>query len=313
LLSLRGSGFVDLNMNGDVGRMSLSLYNSENPFIEINNFPQKLRVDGAIDVPNLQGSITASKYSGITTTINIPLKFDKWEITGNIYLNNGYGCASFNLPDNNSDHVSIGFDTDNTALLGIGLSVYDLELEKQVMFISVDVIATNDLFISFDYINSEIQNLKWSGKITELLDLILSVNFQGISLDLFGSWILGDKGSFEIEINQEIVINLDEIDIDDIILNGTIGVYPGSTIKIEWERGNNGYLQIVTDGIDFNPEIELNFFDKNSNEIFINGNIILNPSCTLKFEWEWGQVGYFTIFNRLSNNMNNITGTRSKR
>lgn len=305
LSSLSGSGFADLDMSSNIGRMALSLYDSDTPFIEINNFPQKLRVDGFIDVPNLQGSITASKSSSVTTTINVPLKFDKWEITGAIYIHNGYGSASFNLPDASSDHVSVGFDTNNNALLGFGITVYDTEQDQQVLYVGVDAVATDDLYISFDYILSEIENLKWSGKITELIDLVLSVDFQGIGLDLSGSWTIGDHGLFEVEVNQELVIELDQLDLGNFELDGTIGIYPGTTVSVEWQRGDVGYFKIETDGVDFNPEVEVTFYDKNSNEIFIYGNVVLNPDCILKFDWEWGKMGHFTVFtNDLVENIN---------
>jgi len=305
LSSLSGSGFADLDMSSNIDRMALSLYDSDTPFIEINNFPQKLRVDGFIDVPNLQGSITASKSSGVTTTINVPLRFDKWEITGEIYIHNGYGYVSFNLPDASSDHVSVGFDTNNNALLGFGITVYDTEQDQQVLYVGVDAVATDDLYISFDYISSEIENLKWSGKITELIDLVLSVDFQGIGLDLSGSWTIGDYGLFEVEVNQELVIELDRIDLGNFEMDGIIGMYPGTTVSVEWQRGDVGYFKIETDGVGFNPEVEVTFYDKNSNEIFIYGNVVLNPSCILKFDWEWGKMGHFTVFtNDLVENIN---------
>jgi len=296
LLSLSGSGFIDLDMSSDLGRMALSLADSEKPFIEINNFPQKLRVDGFIDIPNLQGSIQASKYFGQKTTINIPLIFDKWEIIGTIYINNGYGAASFNLPDSNSDHVSVGFDTNNDPLLGLGLIVYDLDQNQQVLYIAVDAIATDDLFLSFDYISSEIKNLQWSGGITELIDLEISIDYQGIGFNLATSWTIGEQGLFVFEINKEISIDLNQIDLGEIELDGKIGVYPGAILEFEWERGNIGYINIQADGIDFSPEIELNFLDKNSNEIFLFCSIMMNPNCVLKFDWEWGEMGHFTVF-----------------
>ncbi len=296
LLSLSGNGFVDLNMSDDLGRMALSLVNTEKPFIEIDNFPRKLRVDGFIDVPSLKASITATKYIGQTTSINIPLIFDKWEIIGTINIYNGYGHASFDLPDNDSDYVSLGLDTNNNPLLGFGLIVNDLELDKRVLYVSVDAIATDDFYLSFDYISSQICNFKWSGKITDLIDLIITIDYHNIGFNLESSWNLGTQGLFVLKMNKEILFNLNQIEFGDIKLDGFINVYPGTKLEIEWERGDNGYIKFESDGIEFSPKIELNFIDKNSNEIFILCNIILNNNCILKFDWEWDEIGYFTIF-----------------
>ena len=70
----------------------------------------------------------------------------------------------------------------------------------------------------------------------------------------------------------------------------------GSKVNIEWDRGDIGYFNIETDGIGFSPSVELNFFDKNSNEIFIFCSILLNPDCIMNFDWEWGRTGHFTVF-----------------
>jgi hypothetical protein len=283
-------------MSDDLGRMTLSQVNCEKPFIEIDNFPRKLRVDGFIDIPNLKGSVTASKYFGQTTSINIPLIFDKWEIIGTLNIYNGYGHASFNLPDDDSDFVSLGFDTDNNPLLGFELKVNNLELNQQVLYIGVDAIATDNFYLSFNYISSEIKNFQLHGKITELIDFFVLIDYKGIGFSLKSSWILGNKGLFAFESNKEILIDLNQIDLADIKLDGIIGVYPGTIIEIEWRRGKNGSIVFQSDGFDFSPEIELYFLDKNSNEFFLLCDIVLNKNCILKFDWDWDETGYFTVF-----------------
>ncbi len=55
-------------------------------------------------------------------------------------------------------------------------------------------------------------------------------------------------------------------------------------------------LKLLLKGVSFNPEIELSMADKNSNEIFLDSHIVLNPSCIVNFDWEWGQTGHFTVF-----------------
>ena len=248
LLSLSSSGFVDLDMSSDVGRMTLSLYDSETPFIEINNFPKKLRVDGFIDVPHLQGSITASKYSGVTTTINIPLSFDKWQIIGTININNGFGSASFNLPDTSSNHTSVGLDTNNSALFGLAFSVVDIETDIEVLYVGVDAIATDDFYISFDNEGGIIGFLDWSGKITELINLVISIDFQGAALDISTSWKLGETGSFEIALNKDVEVNFGDIETDQFKLYGYISLNEDRYVKFEWEWGPVGYFMVFTNG-----------------------------------------------------------------
>ena len=59
------------------------------------------------------------------------------------------GKANLILLDANSDQVSVGFDTNNNPIIGLSLTVNDLDQNEQVLFIGVDAIATDDLFLSF--------------------------------------------------------------------------------------------------------------------------------------------------------------------
>ena len=38
------------------------------------------------------------------------------------------------------------------------------------------------------------------------------------------------------------------------------------------------------------------FVDPNTNQVNIYAKLVLNPNCLLKFDWEWGNTGHFTIF-----------------
>jgi hypothetical protein len=289
------SGLIDLDMSSDVGRAAVSLFGSDTPFMEILNFPQHLDVSASLNIQALNGHVTANKASSGTTTINVPIRWDKWEITGTLYINNGYGHASFNLPDSSSDHVSVGLDTNGNSLFGLAVTVVDTSIPKQILHVSVDAVATDDLFVSFDYVGSEIQNFGFSGKITELIDLVVSVDFSGINLDLTGSWTLGEQGKFDLGVNEDIVIDLSQLELGNVKLSGEVGLYEGSSISLEWIRGETGKFWITTNGVGFSPRVELTMTDAGG-EIFFTGGIVLDPNCLIKFEWEWGSTGRFMVF-----------------
>lgn len=309
LLTRTVSGFISLDMSSDLSRAAVSLRDSDTPFMEVVNFPEKLDISANLDVPNLIGYISANKFSSGTTTINVPIKWDKWEITGSLYMNNGYGYAFFNLPDSSSNHTSVGLDTNGDSLFGIGVSVVDTSLSKQVLYVGVNAVATDNFGISFDYNSASIENFDLVGKITELVDFVVSVDFSGINLDLTTSWTIGQGGSFELEVNKDLIIDLSQLELGDTKIDGAIGLYEGGSIEVEWVRGETGYLQVSTQGMSFNPEIELSLYDKNSNKIFLQSQLVLNPTCMVKFDWEWGQTGHFTVFtNNLLEEMFIIVG-----
>jgi hypothetical protein len=286
-------GLIDLNMSSDIGGVALSLYGSTTPFISVANFPKNIRLEGFIDVPNLNGYVTASKVSDATTTISVPIRFDKWLITGNLNVYNGYGQLSFNLPGNDGSKVSVGFDTGNNALLRLDFTVVDTQTSTQVLFVSVGAVATDNFLISFDSSGGGVSNLTFSGLITQLKDIIVNVNYQGLNFRISGTWTLGDVGSFSIEASKTVDLKLDNINAGGFIIDGSLHVEPGGYVKVEWQRGEKGYFIFSTQGI--NAEVDATFGEYGSN-VYFYGKVTLASGATVKFDWDWSSTGHFMVF-----------------
>jgi hypothetical protein len=296
LVTKTALGLIDLNMSSDIGEVSLSLYGSTTPFITVTNFPKSIRLLGFIDVPNLNGYVVASKVSDATTTISVPIKFDKWLITGNLKIDNGYGQVSFNLPGSDGSQVSVGLDTNNNALFGLDVTVVDTQTSTQVLFVSVDAIATDNFLLSFDSAGGGVSNFSLSGMITELKDIIVNVDYQGLNFDITGSWTLGEQGSFNIEVNKVVELSLNDIDAGGFILSGSLKLNPGSKVSLQWQRGDPGFFIVETD--DVQAEVEVTFGSKYDSDLYMYAKVVLNPNCYLKCDWDWGETGHFTFFTR---------------
>jgi hypothetical protein len=294
LVALTGSGLIDVNMSSDIDEVSLSLLGSTTPFIRISNFPKAIRLEASVNVPNLNGYIRASKVSDATTTISVPINFDKWSITGNLNMYNGYGQVSFNLPGRDGSQVSVGLDTDNNALFGLDLTVVDTQTSTQVLFASVGTIATDNFLLTADSSGGEISNLSFSGMITKLTDIQIKVNYQGLNFEISGTWVLGQDGSFSLEASKTINLTLDNINAGDFILSGSILVNPGGYVKVEWQRGLIGSFIFSTHGI--NAEANVAFGTKNKSNAYFYGKVKLAPGATVKFTWDWSSNGYFMVF-----------------
>ncbi len=294
LVTLTGSGLIDVNMSSDIDEMSLSLLGSSTPFMRVSNFPKAIRLEAFVDVLNLNGYIQASKVSDATTTISVPLTFDKWSITGNLNMHNGYGQVSFNLPGRDGSRLSVGLDTDNNALFGLDFSVVDTQTNTQVLFASVGAIATDNFLLSADSSGGEISNLSVSGMITELTDVQIKIGYQGLNFEISGSWILREGGSFLLEVSKTINLTLDNIDAGDFILSGSVFVNPGGYVKVEWQRGLTGCFIFSTHGI--NAEASVAFGVKNSSNMYFYGNVELAPGAIVKFTWDWSVTGNFMVF-----------------
>ena len=288
-------GFIDLNMSSDISKATLLINSSNIPFLEVKNFPRKLRLESSLDIPNLRGDIKATKYSGKTTTLTIPIRYKNWMITGVIKLNNNGGRASFDLPSNGDNHVSIGIDTDDTPLFGFSLSLVDMEIDKEVLYISVDAIATDDLSITFDSYQSGIKNFRWNGIITQLIDLVVSIDFQGTNIAFNGSWIIGESGSLELEINTPVEINFGNITGENFKFNGYISLNEDSYLKLEWKWGEIGYFMVYTDkpiGDNLYLEIGYGMQDNNVYEYGLKASAtgFLDIKRTIKWDTQDGHI-----------------------
>ena len=291
------SGFVNLDMDKDIGEVALSLYGSDKPFLTLAHFPRSLHLSGFIDIPNLRGDISAFMENDATTTLTIPISYDKWEITGNLKLNGGYGKVSFDLPSGGSNHISVGLDTNNGALFGIELSVVDTTTDVEVLTVSVQGIATDDLRLSFNNEGGQITDFAFNGMITKLIDLIVNVNFQGLNFDISGTWDLGDSSSLLIEVNQPVELNFDNFEAAGFVFDGSISLNPGSYLEMEWVRGDEGHFIIQSHNVE--AAADLTFGEKYSSNFYFYVNVVLAPHCVVNFDWEWGQIGHVMVFTNL--------------
>lgn len=296
LSSKTASGFVDLDMSSSIKDIKLYLQGSSKPFIKVSNFPSKFRISSFVDILNLLGDISISKYSGGQTTISVPVAYDKWEITGTLIVNDGTAKLSFDIPTSSNNHASVGLDTNNGEMFGFEVSVVDTQISSRILHVKLGGLATDNFVISFDNVGGQIQNLAWSGKITKLIDLDISVNYQTLNFNILGSWTLGEQGSFNIEVNKVVELSLDDIDVGGFILSGSLNLNPGSKVSVQWQRGDPGYFIVETD--DVQAEASLTFGSKYESDLYIYANVVLNPNCYVKCEWDWGETGHFTFFAR---------------
>jgi hypothetical protein len=49
---------------------------------------------------------------------------------------------------------------------------------------------------------------------------------------------------------------------------------------------------------DIQAEASLEFGSKYSSNLYIYANVVLNPNCYVKCNWDWGETGHFTFFVR---------------
>jgi hypothetical protein len=247
LFSKTASGFVDLDMSSDIGYVSLTQQDNPAPFFYITDFPKQLRIEGAIDVPNLQGSLTASKYSGSSTQISVPLAYDQWMLSSQLILKDGLVHLFWDLPTENDSRVALGVDTNDNAMLASSFSLSNRITNANILSLAFEGIATDNLHLSWNYDDAgKVKDFEWRGKVTKILDFSASVIFEDISLDITGSWTLGQSGSFDLEFSLPVEVTFVDITSEQFSLQGSIALYEDRYLKIEWDLGQTGYFTVYT-------------------------------------------------------------------
>lgn len=296
LLPLSASAYIDLNMSDNLDEVALYFNNSEKPFMEIKEFPKRLYLKGYMD-SCLKGYVTAYKYSGSPTQLTTVFHLNKWEVTGVLTVKDGYLSVTWGIPFRGSKHATLGFDTKDKEMLGLDISVFDTENNTEILQIGFDAIATNNLMLSWD-VNGlgNITNFIWDGRITKLLDLKISVYYNGGYFNVTGSWVLGKNGSFTVQLNKKADFNLANITSDNLKLQGHVSLYSGRSLKIEWRLGETGYFTVYT----FNKpvgeqlNIEFGYGQKQNNThrygFKLSANDFLNITRTIQWDTENGVV-----------------------
>jgi PKD repeat protein len=252
-------GFIDLDMSSNLGKVKLYIMGSNRPFFEIDDFPRKLRVAGNIDITQLKGAISLSKYSGGTTTFYLPITFGDWEMETTVGLSDGSWTASFDLPNSGSNFVSVGLDTDGNPMFSVDFTLYNKKTGVEVIDVSVDALASDNLEVSFNNVNGQIQNFKWKGKITKFVELDLHVDYQSLDFNVQGSFEFFEKGKFLIELNKPVEVTFVDMTTGAFKLYGYISLYGDRKIMIDWELMENGHFTVYTFGQPVGNQFQLDF------------------------------------------------------
>jgi hypothetical protein len=163
-----------------------------------------------------------------------------------------------------------------------------------VLFVGVDDIATDNYLLSFDGSGGGIKDFKFSGMITALTNLRIKIDYQAVNFEVSGTWLLGQEGSFSIEVSKTVDLTLDNIIAGAFTLDGSLHVNPGGYVKVEWQRGDIGCFIFSTHGI--SAEVEVAFGDKYGSNVYFYGKVKLASGAIVKYTWDWSSNGYFMVF-----------------
>jgi hypothetical protein len=243
---LAASGFVDLDMSSDIQGVSLYLLGSEIPFIAVEHFPKKLRLDGLIDLDAMKGSLEFTKEYEAIPSVTASLAFDRWVLSDTVTLDSEYVKVFCDL----GSHVALGVRTDETVLIRDNIfTVYDHVIDGNVFQMGFDELETNDLQLSWDRDGmGHMSNFNWFGGIKKLKNLQIAVNTDGNLFELSGTLNLFSNGSLFLTLNKDVNISFDGIENSLFKIQGYLDIAADRELHLGWDWNDNGYVVMESTG-----------------------------------------------------------------
>jgi hypothetical protein len=108
------SSFAELNMSQDVERLALSFFGNDHPFISLENFPRKLRVESGVDLLDGTGNITLIRGLDEARTLNVSLQHKDMTVIKSFELKNNFVQMNWGIDlHNNTGFFNITRDSES--------------------------------------------------------------------------------------------------------------------------------------------------------------------------------------------------------
>lgn len=130
---LSASSYLDLNMSRDVRRLALYFLGEERPFVELENFPRKLRLENTVDIPHGTGNITIRRGLDDVRVIDLTIAYDTMLVTKSFALKNNFMQLSWTIDLlNGTGLIDISRDSDSAITLTSVITLADWTFSKVV-------------------------------------------------------------------------------------------------------------------------------------------------------------------------------------
>ena len=200
-----------------------------------------------IDRDERNGRITFSKDStGGSPLLSVSISHNDWSIVDTIELNNELIEVYWDLPTSRDSHGEIGLNTGGNEVFLNTLSLVEDDVELLSLGIGIQI--GDNFEISWDNIDGDIKNFKWSGNIINLPQFYVSVNLPGDVLTISADLIIGQEGSFGLELNRDVDVNFIDVNTDRFKINGHVSFNANSPLDVSWKWGEIGYFTVDTNG-----------------------------------------------------------------
>lgn len=254
-----GTGFYDITRDSaSVIALSTSITYKSWTFtkeLELRNSHLSLSWD--VNRVQRTGQIILSRdAAGGSPTLSFSLAHDGWVLEDTLELNNDYLELFWELPAQGSTHAQLGLITGGE-ILNNTISVVDNAVE--ILHIGLGLQTDDHYILSWDYVNGQISNFNWSGKLLRLTNVDIAVNLAGEVFTVSAEFTVGQAGSVELQFNKNVAVTFADAQSESFKIYGNVSFNANRRLQISWELGDSGHFTVYTYGQPLGDQFSLEF------------------------------------------------------
>jgi hypothetical protein len=188
--------------------------------------------------------ILSREAAGGSPTLSFSIAHEGWVLEDTLEFNNEYLELLWQLPTASNTHAQVGLITGGGEIFHNTISVIDNTVE--LLHIGFGIQTDDHFILSWDYINGQISNFNWSGKLLHLSDVEFAVNLAGEVFTVDANLTVGQGGSVELQFNKDVTVTFVDTASDVFKIHGDVSIHANRRLQISWELGESGHFTIYT-------------------------------------------------------------------
>ena len=202
------------------------------------------------------GSVILSRdAAGGNPTLSFSIEHEGWILDDTLEFKNNYLELIWQLPTQTNPHAQLGLITEGGELFHNTISVVDNGVE--LFHIGFGIQTDDQYIISWDYLNGQIKNFNWSGKLLRLTDVDIAVNLAGDVFTVSADITIGEAGAVELQFNKAVAVTFVDTASESFKIHGNVSIDANRRLQLSWELGESGYFTVYTFGQPLGDEFNL--------------------------------------------------------
>jgi hypothetical protein len=290
-------GKVDHSCSDDIKELSVYLPDFEDPLLRFTEIPSDVHTYAKVWWAQLKGQFYSNRRSAQNKDpIEVDFEFGGFHLYDKLQIRDGTIRLNFHIAENGY----FFFDT-SKRMFGNRLEFDNYNSGDQIL-LNVDEVSADNLQADWDISTSgdqlQINSLHFGGIIDTLKGLSLDLTYTGKSANVDLDWVIGEQGSFLIEIQQDndLTLNFNELfpQGEGYVLDGYITLDNQFNFDMEWKLDmgesaqNPGFFRVNKHNSHANiKNLNLYFTIKDSagEEAYGIDMSFVNPKIYMDIEW----------------------------